>query len=110
MRPTSPSSEISAKQRVRLFVEAGELLSEPDEDGMNDYARRVLTMTGDLDEKIVGAAQLGGTGLQGRAPSDLFPIPQAHRWPTCSESSARRTSRYPNIDYLDDGTTDVTDD
>jgi hypothetical protein len=93
----------------RLFVVAGELLSEPDEDGMNDYARRVLKMTGDLDDKIAVLLKSEEPGFKVVPRAIYFRYLKrilANLLGVVSTSN----EPLPNIDYLDDGTTDVTDD
>jgi len=93
----------------RLFVEAGELLSEPNEDGMNDYARRVLKMTGDLDDKIAVLLKSEEPGFKVVPRAIYFRYLKrilANLLGVVSTSN----EPLPNIDYLDDGTTDVTDD
>ena len=93
----------------RLFAEAGELLSEPDEDRMNDFAKRVLAITAGLEEKILVLLRSEEPGYR--------VVPRAIYFRYLKRIAANllgvvstATEPLPNIDYLDDGATDVTDD
>jgi hypothetical protein len=93
----------------RLFAEAGELLSEPDQDRMDDYAKRVLAINAGLEEKILLLLRSEEPGYR--------VVPRAIYFRYLKRITANllgvvstATEPLPNIDYLDDGATDVTDD
>ena len=105
------AAELLTQREVvsRLFAEAGELLSEPDEDRMNDYAERVLALTVGLEEKILVLLRSEEPGYR--------VVPRAIYFRYLKRIAANllgvvstATEPLPNIDYLDDGKTDVTDD
>ena len=92
-----------------LFGEAAELLAEPDPDRIEDYAERVLTITGDVQGKI---EELTKTDLPGHQA-----VPRAIYYRYLKRIAANllgvvstASEPLPNIDYLDDGATDITDD
>lgn len=92
-----------------LFAEAAELLAEPDPSRIADYAERVQTITHLQQDKI---DELTQSELPGREV-----VPRAIYYRYLKRIAANllgvvstASEPLPNIDYLDDGATDITDD
>ncbi len=104
-------ADLLAEREVvsRLFAEAGELLSEPDEDRMEDYAERVLAITADHETQILGLLRSDEPGYK-VVPRAIYLRYIKRIVANLLGVVSTATEPLPNIDYLDDGATDVTDD
>ena len=92
-----------------LFAEAAELLAEPDPTRIEDYADRVTTITQAQQSKI---DELTHTDMPGREA-----VPRAIYYRYLKRIAANllgvvstASEPLPHIDYLDDGSVDITDD
>jgi len=92
-----------------MFSEAAELLAEPDADRVSDFADRVLALTTDQQTKINDLTHSDKPGKHA--------VPRAIYYRYLKRIAANllgvvstASEPLPNIDYLDDGETDITDD
>lgn len=103
-------SLLSERQVVsELFGEASELLSQPDDERVDDYAKRAQAIMANHQTKI---RELLHTDQPGREA-----VPRAVYYRYLKRIVANllgvvstASEPLPNIDYLDDGQTDITDD
>lgn len=105
------ADELMAQRQVvsALFAEAAELLANPDDSLVEEYADRVQTITHGLQGQI---DELTQTELPGREA-----VPRAIYYRYLKRIAANllgvvstASEPLPHIDYLDGGQTDITDD
>lgn len=105
------ADELMAERQTvsALFAEAAELLANPDDDRVEDYAERVQVITGAQQQKI---NELTHSDLPGR---DAVPRAIYYRYLKRIVANllgvvSTASEPLPHIDYLDGGRTDITDD